>query len=261
MAVITKCHLTEAVVSTLPFEIAFQMEALLSRSHFNPKELQELGLVIWDAIDTYGEKWICQCIRRLDEDSKDDDPDSIMDLFTKRLREMERDGVRRPRKTRSDRFQCHRVMLTPTSMVLSGPLPDETNRVLRRYMDYQSNFIRVEIREEDSLTLRWDRDVDEDALLKERFHPILSDGFTIAGRKFSLLGWSTSALHIHAMWFVSPFTTETREYVTADIIRDKLGDFSKVIDSPARYAARIGCVISLTSMTLLKNLQTGLLGH
>lgn len=245
----------DSMVEDLPsFGLAFQVEALLSRCRFNPKELIELEGAIWEAINEYGEKETCESLKGLDDDRDANPRIPIMDLFNRRLQHLKYRDERSRRKTR-DIFHSHRLMLTPTAMVLNGPLPDETNRVLRRYIDYQSNFIRVEIRDEDGLKLHWERNVNGNAFLDERFGAILHNGFTIAGRCFEFLGYSTSALREHAMWFLSPFVTTKGESVTADLIRDSLGDFSRVNRYPARYASRIAMAFSATEPSVVMELN------
>ena len=56
-------------------------------------------------------------------------------------------------------FFCHHVTVTPTRILMEGPYPIQSNRVIRQYARYQNNFIRVDFRDEDRLQYRWERDV------------------------------------------------------------------------------------------------------
>ncbi|KNZ60997.1 hypothetical protein VP01_1468g2 [Puccinia sorghi] len=123
-------------------------------------------------------------------------------------------------------FKCRSVTITPTTLILEGPLPDESNSILRLY-DYNSAFIRVAIRDEDGSNHHHDREVDGRAFLDQRYRPFLAGGLFIAGRKFEFLGYSSSALKCHQAWF-------------------RMGTFSKVNKIPARYMARIAQAFTTT---------------
>jgi RNA-dependent RNA polymerase len=177
----------------VPFDIAFQIDGLVSRCRFNPKELRKMKRQINAAIEKYGEMAICDCIRLL-EQRREEDTEGLpaSQLFANILNDLDRDrAMKQPRQSNQsgEIFHCHRVTVTPTSLILSGPLPDETNRVLRRYMDYQSHFIRVEFRDEDRLHLRLDREVDSPKFLDQRIGTILQKGLVIAGRSFEFLAY------------------------------------------------------------------------
>jgi hypothetical protein len=177
----------------IPFDIAFQIDGLVSRCRFNPKELRKMKRVINAAIEKYGNIAICDCIRLL-EQRKEEDAEGLpaRKLFDDILHELDGDHTKRRLRRDSQSgqiFQCHRVTVTPTSLILTGPLPDETNRVLRKYMDHQSHFIRVEFRDEDRLHLRLDREVDQPKFLDERVGTILKEGLVIAGRPFEFLAY------------------------------------------------------------------------
>ncbi|PVG04808.1 RdRP-domain-containing protein [Serendipita vermifera] len=230
-----------------PYEIAFQLEGLLSRARFNPKELLELRPRLTAILEQHPSSTISACIRVLDQ-WRDENPEaSAVTLFFELIAAMKKDGqVRSFMQPTPDLFHCHRVTVTPTSLILQGPLPDETNRVIRKYADYTSNFMRVEFREEDRLQFRWDREVDGDAFIDERVGGVLKEGIVVAGRKFEFLAYSSSALREHAVWFMTPFRTKEGELVTPDSIRKSLGRFDKVINCPARYGARLSQAFSAT---------------
>lgn len=59
-----------------------------------------------------------------------------------------------------------------------------------------------------------------------------------------------SALKEHAVWFVTPFRHLEHGWMTADIIRSKLGNFDVVSKYPARYAARISQAFSATDPSI-----------
>lgn len=83
-------------------------------------------------------------------------------------------------------------------------------------------------------------------MLQDRVGGILKNGLNIAGRHFEFLAYSNSALRSHAVWFVQEFEHHTRPYINAHVIRNNLGDFSRVIHQPSKYAARIAQAFTAT---------------
>jgi RNA-dependent RNA polymerase len=90
-------------------------------------------------------------------------------------------------------------------MILEGPYPTQSNRIIRRYEGCENHFIRVDFRDEDRLQYRWSREVDGHPLLRERVGGILKNGFSLGGREFEFLAYSNSSLREHAVWFINPF--------------------------------------------------------
>ncbi|GAA5981898.1 hypothetical protein JCM11641_001935 [Rhodosporidiobolus odoratus] len=142
------------------------------------------------------------------------------------------------------------VVLTSTGVRLEGPLPDESNALLRRFPQHLHHFLRVSIRDDDMEKVSHNRDVDVEQFLKSRFRPFFVQGLSIAGRTFEFLGFSQSALKEHSTWFVAPFVEGGRT-VSAGSIRKSLGDFSKVIYIPARYMARLAQNFTATQPALV----------
>src|SRR6266702_3272013 len=145
---------------------------------------------------------------------------------------------------------CHHVVITPSRVLLEGPFTTQSNRVVRRYQNHDptlvERFVRVEFRDEDHLAYRWDLDVDGTWFLQQRVGKILREGFEVAGRKFEFLAYSTSSLREHAVWFVSPFRDPVEGYVNARTIRASLGDFSDLLRTPSKWAARVAQAFTAT---------------
>jgi len=108
----------------------------------------------------------------------------------------------------------------------------------------------VEFRDEDRLAYRWDGDVDGTWFLQQRVGGTLRHGFEIAGRAFEFLAYSSSALREHSVWYVAPFRDPVDGYVTAETIRKSLGDFSKLLRTPSKYAARIAQAFTATDTSV-----------
>ncbi|EEB87237.1 hypothetical protein MPER_15499, partial [Moniliophthora perniciosa FA553] len=66
-------------------------------------------------------------------------------------------------------------------MILEGPYPTQSNRVIRGYEGFEHHFIRGDFRDEDRLQYRWDRVFYGTAFLEERVGGILKNGFDFGG--------------------------------------------------------------------------------
>ena len=117
-------------------------------------------------------------------------------------------------------FESYHLIITPTSRYLEGPIPDQSNSVLRRFGNHEC-FLRVSIQDERRSQLRREPGIDISKLLDSRFGVLLTDGFHLAGRQYEFLGYSMSGLREHSVWFVTPFDSDT-ERMDAAKIRGKL---------------------------------------
>ncbi|KAF8844823.1 RdRP-domain-containing protein [Paxillus ammoniavirescens] len=225
------------------WRIAFQIEALLHNGAANTVELKELRPRVEELIRRHQD--VAGDVMRYFAEAAARRPpgQSIEKCFEMILQKK----LNRPRPTPPrGRFFCHHVTFTPTRLLLEGPTITQSNRVIREYEGYEDRFIRVDFRDEDRLQYRWDRDVEGASYLQERVGTLLKEGFDLAGRHFEFLGYSSSALREHAVWYVSAFEHPKKGMVTAQSIRDSLGDFSGVIYSPSKYGARMAQPFSAT---------------
>lgn len=134
-------------------------------------------------------------------------------------------------------ISTYKVTITPTGMLLRGPDMNVSNRVLRKYADNSEYFMRVFFTDEDGLSVLHDPRASQDHVYA-RFHQILDEGITVAGRKYSFLGFSHSSLRSYTAWFMAPFDHQGQWMTSQDVISD-LGDFLHIHCS-AKCAARIG---------------------
>ncbi|KAJ3808703.1 RNA-directed RNA polymerase 2 [Lentinula aff. lateritia] len=267
---------------TLRFDIACQLDALLRGHCADPTELLALRPEINhlnNRADTKGERrqnfvalvfqdfgqkaldfyWnpgqdleehslnVCfmQCIRTFDNPSRS--------LYRQRLD----DGL----------FYCLHVQVTPSSIFITGPLPERSNRIVRSFHpNHRENFIRVSFSDEGRLRLRYDREINGNYYISQRIAPFLIEGLRgrndtrpkkeliIGGRPFYFLAYSQSALKEHAVWFMTPFK-ENGTLVNVQNIIQSLGSFSglafdrRLMYCPARYAARISQAFTSTDPT------------
>ncbi|KAK0238673.1 RdRP-domain-containing protein [Armillaria nabsnona] len=139
-------------------------------------------------------------------------------------------------------YQSYHLIVTPTTQTLEGPLPDQSNSVLRRYKKNDA-FLRVSFQDENKGKPRRELSVSIDELLVKRYSPVLTSGVIVAGRKFDFLGYSMSGLREYSFTFVRPFKFRSRR-MDADVIRGELGDFTRAAYRPALLGARWGQMFS-----------------
>ncbi|KAG6376279.1 RNA dependent RNA polymerase-domain-containing protein [Boletus reticuloceps] len=225
------------------WRVAFQVEALLHNGVANTVEMMELRPQIEELIRCSGDTAGDTMRRFVEMAAHRPLGQRLFECFENVLK-------KRPSRPRTSpprgRFFCHHVTFTPTRLLLEGPTVTQSNRVIREYEGYEDHFLRVDFRDEDRLQYRWDRDVDGASYLQERVGTLLKKGFDLAGRHFEFLGYSSSALREHAVWYVSAFDYPGKGKVTAQSIRESLGDFSGVITSPSKYGARMAQAFSAT---------------
>jgi RNA-dependent RNA polymerase len=242
-------------IKTMDWKNAFQIEAYLRCGLLNTHDLLvTLQKPIEEAIKYYGSESseflrLFYVALKMRTTKKDEDPKECLE----RLRKDH--GMIKPLRLASGHISCHHVIITPSRILLEGPYTTQSNRVIRHYVDHDpalaERFIRVEFRDEDRLAYRWDGDVDGTWFLQKRVGGILRHGFELGGRAFEFLAYSTSALREHSVWFVSPFRDPIEGYVTAEHIRSSLGDFSKLLRMPSKYAARIAQAFTATDQSVM----------
>lgn len=262
----------------LDWVVAFQMESLLRSMAIDFKEATDLLPEIQRLVETRGNNFAVLAIRNfknkanalfLDED--DDVELDIVRLFRETVSEVNQEASAPFRPSDGSLYESFSVSVTPTTIFLNGPFPEQSNRVLRAYdAENHDSFLRVSFVDEAGLHYRFDREIDGQTFIRNRVGDCLSNGLTIAGRKFEFLAYSQSALKEHSVWyvvcslpiekvvqvciyrFVKHFNDRTHGYVDAASIIDSLGTFHdltfdrNLIYCPARYAARISQAFTAT---------------
>ena len=168
-------------------------------------------------------------------------------------------------------FNCLRFTVTPTTIILEGPFPERSNRVMREYFRNQDCFLRVSFQDENRLQYRFDREVDGRDFINRRVKDVLLQGIKIAGADFRFLAYSQSALKEHAVWFVKPFrhtdAFHNVHFVNATTIIRSLGRFDRLpfdpqlAYCPARYAARISQAFTATDAAVSMDVGQINFGH
>jgi hypothetical protein len=153
------------------------------------------------------------------------------------------------RKQSDNEVFIHRAKITPTGMFLYGPEPETANRVLRKYSQYHSYFLRVTFCDEDGSPVRQSHKVSHEAIFEGRFTTVLNKGVKIGGHHYEFLGFSHSSLRMQTCWFMAPFITADGGLMCYEQLIHDLGNFLN-ITCPAKCAARIGQAFSDTSSTI-----------
>ncbi|KAI0335366.1 RdRP-domain-containing protein [Cubamyces sp. BRFM 1775] len=263
-----------------PMIVGFQVEALLRSWLLDFKEVLSLRTQIDSLSRRKGKEYTAALLRDFQTHAKarfwygeeapraddgqelpiaTDDPVELFELVQSRF-------VYKPMNTALDTaeaaslFYCLHVIVTPTTLLLEGPFPERSNRVMRTYHSSQDSFLRVSFQDEHRLQLRFDRDVDGRDFVNRRVKRILLDGLVIAGAHFDFLAYSQSALREHAVWFVKPFRHRDgsgyTSIVDAAAIIDSIGTFKNLsfdpllTKCPARYAARVSQAFTATDASI-----------
>ncbi|KAF7337989.1 RNA-dependent RNA polymerase [Mycena venus] len=240
-----RLHKLRVLFSKLDWAVAFQIEAFLHNALLHTDEVEQLIPQIQQLCHQKGGPFVgeflqefnrCLRIKPLRE--------SPSACFARILKSFVHDPI----SVQPGTFKSCHVMVMPTRMVLEGPYPIQSNRIIRKYQRYEENFLRVDFRDEDKLQYRWAREVDGSGFVRERVGRILKNGLELGGRKFEFLAYSTSALRGHAVWFMTPFVDEKGVLITSEVIRKDVGDFggTPLLKCPSKYAARLAQAFTAT---------------
>lgn len=235
----------------MSIEVGFQAQALVVPNGLLPKDIIELSQEIQNTETRLGAGTGSHAIRHLRNFEINRGPFSryeglqTISLYDMKLNLQAYTGE----ETELIMFRkqgqppIHFAFLIPSYGIrLEGPNHDQGNRILRQYPGYEKNFLRTRFVEEDGsdLSIRREYGIDSQLMLKERYGNALKrEGILVAGRRFYFLAYSNSGLRELTSWFVCNFTDDSGEVITADKIRESIGDLSS-ISNPARFAARMG---------------------
>ncbi|EGP83253.1 RNA-directed RNA polymerase [Zymoseptoria tritici IPO323] len=243
-------ELTRGTWPRKPFTVHYQIERLARNGYLPPLTVIKLLPKISILYDTYGDDPVCAALRRLSRDVPFPGPGTQAHDFTvgsleeqlgdfaSSYDEYAPDNPYELTRRHTHINLVHKVVVMPTGLRLEGPEPEPTNRVLRRYAKYTDFFLRVEFRDEDGATVRYDPRTDLHRVYHGRFKTVLDSSILISGRAFSFLGFSHSSLRSQSCWFMAPFVFNGSLRYADHVLQD-LGEF-KMIRTPAKCAARIG---------------------
>ena len=246
--------------STLDWPVAFQLEALLQGRFADPREILSIRRIVDNMVYRKGANYTANFLRSVANDTLFEVQDFHEGAFEEAIKryaeEFSWSPSPHPWDPKDGIFNCLHVSISPTSMNLSGPHPERSNRVMRTYAENHDSFIRVSFVEENDLRYQPDREIDGPAFIGRWVSPILHNGLTIAGRRFHFLAYSQSALKTHTVWFVKDFHDPGGNLITTATIIERLGKFHdleydrQLIFCPARYAARISQAFTTTDSSI-----------
>ncbi|KAJ3543427.1 hypothetical protein NMY22_g3147 [Coprinellus aureogranulatus] len=258
----------EAFTRSLPWPVAFQVEAIVRKRSASIQEMLEVLPDITELVSTMGQKVTASFLQDLAPKvhalSKHESGSgaSVRSCFERSLKDYVTLLSQPQNATETVYENVYRAMhltLTPTSLLLDGPNREPSNRVIRKYKEYQDSFLRVTFAEEGRFSMQNDRETDSQKYIEDRVGSTLINGVHIAGRKFEFLGYSQSGLKNYTVWFVKPFQLKSGKWVTANAIVADLGDFDNLefdktlIRCPARYAARLALAFTTTEAAVTLN--------
>ncbi|CAE6411693.1 unnamed protein product [Rhizoctonia solani] len=242
----------------LPWDVAFQIEALFRNGVLVPTELMAIKPAI-EALTKESKDRAADVLRTFRDNLQgagaqktfnDFEDKNVVEVFNEQIRKSaqsmpwERIGMSK------SSFMCYQVKITPTAVHLNGPLEEQSNRVIRRYPGYDTHFIRVAFTDEADGRTRFDYQVDTQAFTQKRLGNFLKNAIQICDRNYELLGYSQSGFREHACFFIAPFEWNG-DTINGEHIRHGLGNFDKVIEFPARYGARMSQAFSATSQSVV----------
>ena len=251
--------------SMLPFDILFQVNALVRNNYITPNVARDiLGILIIEFTSAKDRgtppPFSAHSFKPLLGDIPFPVPGIDPQLLTAPYILNQLAGIERSRKDRSPflgrreqegtarQSWILKAVVTPARVTFHGPDLETNNRILRKFSDFTEYFLRVQFCEEDGEDLYFNPSTFHDIVL-ERFKKVFNSGIPVAGRVYGFLGFSHSSLRSHSAWFAAPFFDHDNTLQThITIIRD-LGDF-KHIQIPARCAARIGQAFSETPFSI-----------
>ncbi|KAF8686499.1 RdRP protein [Rhizoctonia solani] len=243
---------------SLDWEVAFQVEALFRNGVLVPTEIMAIKPIIEalakqskgqaaDALRTFRAEIQGAGARRTFNDFEDKDVvKEFSDHISRNTQSMPLERV----KISNSNFMCYHLKITPTAVHLNGPLEEQSNRVIRRYPGYETHFIRVAFTDEADERTRFEYEVDTLAFTQKRVGQFLKNEILVCNRRYELLGYSQSGFRENACFYIAPFEWEGQT-INGEYIRQSLGNFDRVIDSPSRYGARMSQAFSATSPSVV----------
>lgn len=244
---------------TLPFDIKFQLLRLARNGALSPDQVLSILPTISLLMANHDRPVIVESLRRLYQSLLPIGPHSEPGDYT--VKTIANSLLDYAQKYDSSRLQnpyellnrhthivlVHKLTVTPTGVYLEGPEPEVSNRVLRNYKDCPDQFLRVTFTDEDGEPVRYDGQSNQKDVYAH-FKEFIESEYSIAGKNFSLLGFSHSSLRSQTCWFMAPFEFSGQILSAPELIRS-LGDF-RHIRTPARCAARIGQALTDTTGTV-----------
>ncbi|KAJ3717044.1 RNA dependent RNA polymerase-domain-containing protein [Lentinula raphanica] len=253
----------KAFSQSLEWKVAFQVDSLVQCRHVSVREMVTLMPEIRSLVRLKGSDHTASVLRHFahkvqrwyaNDADADHDYDSIEHCFTVATKsyaksvEEEEMSSNPPSSTQDlNTFTSYHVTVTPSSYLLGGPFIERSNRVIRWFDPSQHElFLKVRFVDEGDSKYRHDRNIDGKLYIRNRIGSVLSNGLTIAGRKFKFLAYTQSSLKDHTVWFYRHPGDSV--YVDSTAIIQQIANFQEpeIRRCPALYGARISQAFTAT---------------
>ncbi|KAG5924928.1 hypothetical protein E4U42_004531 [Claviceps africana] len=132
-----------------------------------------------------------------------------------------------------------KISITPTTMLLSSPIVETSNRIFRKYSRFQDRFLRIQFLGESEFGRIFENSQENEDIWR-RVRRTLSHGIRIGSRVYRFLAFGSSQLRECSAFFFCP-----TDHVSCDDIRKWMGDLDH-IKVVGKYAARLGQCFSTT---------------
>ncbi|KAF1344950.1 RNA dependent RNA polymerase-domain-containing protein, partial [Delphinella strobiligena] len=215
----------------LDFDVRYQLEACISQHCINEYNMK---LAFFQQLSGLDKATALNLLENV-ADSRFMYHDPMTIFFAPELR------ASRKRRAPLGCVLMHAVTITPTTLRISTPTVEVSNRVIRDYSHHQDRFLRVKFEDEDYIGRLWASATSSNQEeVYSRIERALKQGIDIAGRHYDFLASGCSQFREHGGYFFARLPN-----LNADMVREKLGQF-QVINVVAKYAARIGQCFSTT---------------
>ena len=218
----------------LPFPVRYQLDVCISNGLINEHNITREFLETLSKTDHERSKHILERVAL--NSLRIFDPMDVFKLPVHRLPSMR---SRIPENC----VLIRSVIITPSTMILTTPYIEMTNRVIRRYKEHADRFLRVRFEDDQfrgyaRIGATSQKTMDE--VLSKIFRT-LTRGIVIGDRHYEFLAFGNSQLREHGAYFFASLPSSP----TASHIRAWMGrfDHERIV---AKHAARIGQCFSTT---------------
>lgn len=189
----------------ISFEVKFQFQRLAQNGVLSPAKVVELFKRVVDMGKDIDDVTLISAVRRLSNQvpfpgphtrSEDLSIDTLMALLAQCQEDVKTEALYSADLVEKHEHIAliHKAMVTPAGIYLSGPEPEVTNRVLRKYSPFTSYFLQVSFLDEDGEALRYSRMASNDDIYQNRFKNVLEGIIMIADRGFEVCHLETNTI-------------------------------------------------------------------
>ncbi|UKZ84865.1 uncharacterized protein TrAFT101_000756 [Trichoderma asperellum] len=214
----------------LDFGVRYQLEVCITRRVLNEHTVSLEFLKKLAALNPLDAKQRLEFL--VDQEEVVHDP---MDIFAKRTMTSYRPMTRIPHYC----VLARKATVTPTSILLSSPTAETSNRVLRHFNQAQDRFLRVQFVDETESGRMTMNSHNKEEIWKKLLRT-LYEGIQIGDRRYEFLAFGSSQLRQSGAYFFCP-----TDHISCEDIRRWMGQVSH-IRIVAKYAARLGQCFSTT---------------